>query len=124
MTGLTQTLGLAASIVSLVLWWPQALLVWRSRSVPGELRAVSVSSQVLLLVNAVLWGGYAVATQSWWVGAPGLVNAPLALLTMRILLRSRQPAADRSVDDTSIDASWRRRGESSSQLSVEPHGSR
>jgi hypothetical protein len=74
--------------VSLVLWWPQALVVWRCRRDPDRLRGVSVTSQVLLLLNAVLWGVYAVAAQSLWVGAPGLVNAPLAVVTIVVLRRS------------------------------------
>jgi len=94
MTALTEAAGLAGSIVSLVLWWPQALLVWRCRREPDRLRAVSVPSQVLLLVNALLWAVYAVATQSLWVGAPGLVNAPLAVVTIVVLRRASRPGAD------------------------------
>ena len=90
MIAFAEVAGIAGSVVSLILWWPQALLVWRSRSDPDRLRGVSVTSQVLLLLNAVLWGAYAVATQSLWVGAPGLVNAPLALLTIAVTRRSRR----------------------------------
>ena len=82
--------GLAGSAVSLVLWWPQAMLVWRSRGDPERLRGVSVASQVLLLLNAVIWGAYAVSTQSLWVGAPGLVNAPLAVLTVGVLRKAHR----------------------------------
>ncbi|MDQ0373346.1 hypothetical protein [Cellulomonas humilata] len=84
--------GLAGSAVSLVLWWPQALMVWRSRGDPDRLRGVSVTSQVLLLLNAVIWGAYAASTQSLWVGAPGLVNAPLALLTIGVLRKAHRHA--------------------------------
>lgn len=89
MTALAEALGLAGSVVSLVLWWPQALRVWRSRRDPRGLEAVSVLSQVLLLGNAALWAGYGLATGSLWVGAPGLVNGPLALATIVVLRRSR-----------------------------------
>ncbi|WP_456824502.1 hypothetical protein [Cellulomonas sp. P5_E12] len=82
--------GLAGSAVSLVLWWPQAMAVWRSRGDPERLRGVSMASQVLLLLNAVIWGAYAVSTQSLWVGAPGLVNAPLAVLTVGILRKAHR----------------------------------
>ncbi len=88
MSALTEVVGLAGSAVSLVLWWPQALMVWRCRGDADRLGGVSVTSQVLLLLNAVLWGVYAVAAQSLWVGAPGLVNAPLAVVTIVILRRS------------------------------------
>ncbi|KQS97429.1 hypothetical protein ASG23_18040 [Cellulomonas sp. Leaf395] len=82
--------GFAGSAVSLVLWWPQALVVWQSRGDPDRLRGVSVTSQVLLLLNAVIWGAYAMSTQSLWVGAPGLVNAPLAVLTIVVLRKAHR----------------------------------
>ena len=53
---------------------------------------MSVTSQVLLLLNAVIWGAYAASTQSLWVGAPGLVNAPLALLTIGVLRKAHRHA--------------------------------
>ena len=89
---LTEAIGFVASVVSLVLWWPQAARVWRHRHDGGQLGGVSISTQVLLLVNAALWGAYAVATGSFWVGAPGLVNVPLALLTITLLRRARGSA--------------------------------
>jgi uncharacterized protein with PQ loop repeat len=94
---LAEGIGFLASAVSLVLWWPQAARVWRHRHDGGQLGGVSLSTQVLLLVNAALWGAYAVVTGSFWVGAPGLVNAPLALLTMALLRRSRWSNGDRPV---------------------------
>lgn len=83
-------LGFIASVISFVLWWPQAALVWRCRKHGEQLRGVSTSSQVLLLMNACLWGAYAVGTGSLWVGAPGLVNGPLAIVTVVLLRRSRR----------------------------------
>jgi uncharacterized protein with PQ loop repeat len=85
-----ETLGFAASVVSFVLWWPQAVRVWRCSRRGESLSGVSLSSQALLLVNALLWGAYAIITQSLWVGAPGLINAPLAVLTIVVLHRSRR----------------------------------
>ncbi|GAA2727969.1 hypothetical protein [Cellulomonas aerilata] len=98
MTGVGEVAGLAGSVVSLVLWWPQALVVWRCRRDPDGLGGVSVSSQVLLLANAVLWGVYALATDSLWVGAPGLVNAPLALVTISILRRAARSRCSHPLD--------------------------
>ena len=57
---------------------------------------MSISSQVLLLTNASLWGAYAVVTGSLWVGAPGLVNAPVAILTIVILRRARRAQLSRT----------------------------
>lgn len=90
---LIEGIGFLASAVSLVLWWPQAARVWRHRHDDGRLGGVSITSQVLLVVNAALWGGYAVVTGSFWVGAPGLVNAPLAVATIVLLRRSRRVSA-------------------------------
>jgi hypothetical protein len=68
--------------------------VWRHRHDDGRLGGVSVASQLLLVANAALWGGYAVVTDSFWVGAPGLINAPLAVGTIVLLRRSRRAAPD------------------------------
>ena len=101
--------GLIASLVSFVLWWPQAALVWRCRRHGEQLRGVSTSSQLLLLVNACLWGAYAVGTGSLWVGVPGLVNGPLAIVTIVLLKHARRglpqlPAAALPADRTDATA--------------------
>jgi uncharacterized protein with PQ loop repeat len=85
-----EVVGFTASLMSLVLWWPQAVLVWRCRSHGEQLRGVSTPSQFLLLMNACLWGAYAVGTGSIWVGAPGLVNGPLAIATIVLLRHARR----------------------------------
>jgi uncharacterized protein with PQ loop repeat len=85
-----ELVGFIASVMSFVLWWPQAALVWRCRARGEQLTGVSTSSQLLLLINACLWGVYAVGTGSLWVGAPGLVNGPLAIITIVLLRRARQ----------------------------------
>jgi uncharacterized protein with PQ loop repeat len=88
-----ELVGFLASAVSLVLWWPQAARVWRFRHAPDGLGGVSIPTQALLLANAALWAVYALLTGSFWVGAPGLVNAPLALGTIALVRRSRGPQA-------------------------------
>jgi uncharacterized protein with PQ loop repeat len=95
MNALVEFLGFTASAVSFILWWPQAIRVWRCRRAGASLRGVSLSSQALLLFNAALWGAYGVVTNSLWVGAPGLVNAPLAVATIVIVVRGRRTPAGR-----------------------------
>ena len=90
MNGYIEMLGFTASLFSFVLWWPQAARVWRCRRRGESLGGVSLASQVLLLLNATLWGAYAVLTESLWVGAAGLVNAPLAVGTIFVLARARR----------------------------------
>jgi len=92
MNASVEIIGFAASAVSFVLWWPQAVRVWRCRHRTEQLSGVSLSAQVLLVTNAVLWGAYAILTESLWVGAPGFVNAPLAVITIVILRRARDTA--------------------------------
>ena len=86
----TQAIGMMASLLSFVLWVPQAVTVWRWRADPDRLAAVSMSTQMLLLANTILWCAYAALTNSFWVGASGLINAPLAVMVACILWRSRR----------------------------------
>lgn len=83
-------LGALASSISFALFLPQAMKTWRTRNNPAALSGVSVGTQVLLLANASLWGLYGWETGAFWVAAPGLVNAPLALLVIGLILRARR----------------------------------
>ena len=90
--GLVDTLGLLATAVSLVVWWPQAHRVWSARHEPSSLTGLSMRTQVLLLAASVLWAAYAFATRSVWVGAPSVVNVPVAIGTIVVLARGRRAA--------------------------------
>lgn len=85
----TDAVGFLASLVSSVLFLPQAARVWRMRNDQRSLEGVSPLGQVLLLINASLWGLYAVLTGAYWAGVPGLLNFPLACLTLFLLRRGR-----------------------------------
>ncbi|WP_314503688.1 hypothetical protein [uncultured Microbacterium sp.] len=63
---------------------------------------MSTSSQLLLLMNACLWGAYAVGTGSLWVGAPGLVNGPLAIVTIVLLRHARRELRPLSADGVDV----------------------
>ena len=88
--------GFLASSLSFLLWLPQAALVWRARADPDQLAAISISTQVLLVANCALWGAYAVLVGAFWVGAPGLVNAPLAPMTIAVIHRAGHTSAGRA----------------------------
>ena len=88
----TEVIGFTASVISFAMWRPQAVQVWRGRRDAHALAGVSIQTQWLLAANAVLWLLYAILTQAFWVGAPSLVNLPLALVTIAILRRVRRPA--------------------------------
>lgn len=87
-------IGLAAAVVSFVLWLPQALLVWKNRRNPLALSGVSMTTQYLVMMNATLWGVYALMTGAYWSGAPGLVNFPLAVMTVSITRRAIRSSED------------------------------
>lgn len=77
------------ALISFVLWLPQARLIWKNRKNAEALQGVSRGTQLLVLVNATGWGLYAYLTEAFWVGAPGLINGPLAVYTLIILQRAR-----------------------------------
>lgn len=83
-----ETIGLLAAVISFTIFLPQALRTWRVRRDPIALAGISTGTQWLILSNAVLWGAYAVLTQAFWVGAPGLLNGPLAIATIFLVHRA------------------------------------
>lgn len=89
---ITEATGFLASLIAFILFLPQARRTWQVRSDAHALAGVSTGTQWLLLANAVLWGGYAVLAEAFWVGAPGLVNAPLAIATLLLISRGRTQA--------------------------------
>ena len=81
-----------ASVISFVLWLPQASTVWSRRADTLAMAGVSLGTQFLVLANALIWGLYALETKAFWVGAPGLINAPLAIGIITLVLISRREA--------------------------------
>lgn len=99
MEALTEAVGMLASLTSFLLWLPQGARVWRARHDPASLQGIALTTQVLSLTGNVLWATYAVLIQSFWVGAPVVVNAPIAVMTITVLLRARR-ADGRPADRT------------------------
>lgn len=89
---LTEVSGLLASITGLLLWLPQGLRVWRDRDVPDRLVGISVPTQVLSLAGNVLWLLHAIGIGSFWLGAPSVVNVPIAIMTI-VVVRRAAPAS-------------------------------
>lgn len=90
---MSDLVGLVASTIAFVLWLPQADLARRRLGDDRALAGLSMGTLWLVLCNAVLWGVYAVMTQAWWVGAPGLVNAPLAVWMLVLVVGARRRLA-------------------------------
>ncbi len=81
--------GALGCAISFILWLPQAKRIWAVRHDGSAMSSVSPGTYWLVLANAVLWAVYAALTGAWWSGAPGLVNAPLAVLVLILVARSR-----------------------------------
>lgn len=86
---LLNALGAAASTVSLVMFFPQAIKTWTHRHDPITLEGVSVQAQFLILANASLWALYGIGSGAVWAAVPSFVNFPLAVFVLALLLRAR-----------------------------------
>ncbi|WP_129338078.1 hypothetical protein [Cellulomonas endophytica] len=84
--------GLLASLTGFVGGLPHARNVWRNRHDPVKLSGISVTSQWINLSGQLFWATYALGIGSFWVGAPTVVNGPVALLTIVVMARSRRRA--------------------------------
>lgn len=87
---IVDAIGFFASTISFILFLPQAASTWQNRESPRSLAALSPWTQWLILLNAASWWAYAILTGAFWVGAPGLVNAPLAVMTLYFIHRARR----------------------------------
>jgi uncharacterized protein with PQ loop repeat len=84
------TLGLAGTAFSFLMWVPQARITWQSRNDAVRLAGISETTQWLLVFGYTVWGTYGVLSQSMWVAAPSLVAVPLAAATIVVIRRGRR----------------------------------
>ena len=89
----TEVIGMMASLTSFLLWLPQGARVWRYRDEPAQLAGIAMSTQVISVAGNVLWTAYAVLLGSFWLGAPAIVNLPIAVATIVVLRRGAAAAA-------------------------------
>ena len=93
-SGIINTLGFGATVLSILMWIPQARSTWQNRNDPMRLAAISETTQWLLMGCYLLWGVFGIISGSFWVAAPSVVAFPLALATVIIVRRGRRlPAA-------------------------------
>lgn len=83
-------IGAVGATISFLLFIPQAQPVWTNRAQPERLKGISIVGQILIIANAAVWGLYATTAGAFWTGAPGIVNAPLAVAVIVLVLRSRR----------------------------------
>lgn len=97
-SALVNALGFGATVLSILMWIPQASSTWKNRNDPMRLAAISETTQWLLMACYLLWGVFGVISASLWVAAPSVVAFPLALATVVIVRRGRRlPTAIRTV---------------------------
>ncbi len=102
----TEALGMMASLTSFLLWLPQGARVWKHRHDPSQLGGIAMSTQVISLAGNLLWGVYAMLIGSFWLGAPAVVNGPIAIGTILVLRRGA--AAARAAEAASTTPAVRR----------------
>lgn len=95
----TEVIGMMASLTSFLLWLPQGLRVWRHRHEPARLAGIAMSTQLISVAGNVLWTAYAVLLGSFWLGAPAIVNLPIAVATIVVLRRGAAASPARATDD-------------------------
>lgn len=100
---LLNIIGFLGSFTSFVLWLPQARIVWKIRNDRVALGAVSLATQFIVVVNSILWLLYAIIADSFWVGAPGMLSAPLAIMTIVIITKARRAPASASPVQEELD---------------------
>lgn len=83
--GVVLVVNIVAPLIAFGMFIPQAVQTWKIRKNPEKLSAISPGTQWLILLNATLWFVLAVDLQSFAVGAPGFVNAPLAIATLALI---------------------------------------
>ncbi len=89
-SGAVNLFGFLAAGFSLILWLPQARVVWRQRRNPAALAGISKGTLGLVIANTSCWIPYAYLTGAYWSGVPSLVNLPLAIANLVIVARGRR----------------------------------
>lgn len=90
---MTTILGALGAVISFILWLPQAKTTWLNRKNIEALAGISIGTQLLVIINAAIWGLYAFYLNEFWVGAAGLINGPLAVATVVLVWRARKSSA-------------------------------
>ena len=68
---------------------PLPINTWKYRKDSHALRSASIAMNFLLVANALLWFLYAGLEHAFWIGAPGIVNLPLAVTNIYLIAKAR-----------------------------------
>jgi uncharacterized protein with PQ loop repeat len=88
----TEAIGMMASLTSFLLWLPQGARVWTHRHDPARMAGIALSTQVIAVAGNLVWVVYAILIGSFWLGAPAVVNGPIAIGTILVLRRGTATA--------------------------------
>lgn len=84
-------MGVVGSILSSIMFVPQAMKIYHMRGTPG-IYSFSLLSSILIIVSSVMWIWYAFLLQDVWVGAP----SPLAIIAGIAMIVVRLQGVDES----------------------------
>jgi MtN3 and saliva related transmembrane protein len=82
-SSLTQTIGIAAAILTTLCWLPQAVKVVRDK----ETRALSLPGTAIFTFGIVLWLIYGIAIADWPVIGANATSLVLMLVILAMKLR-------------------------------------
>lgn len=91
---LTDMIGALANLTSLLLWIPQAKTTWRNRKNKSALLGVSIGTQIIVVVNTVLWCIYGLMISNIWLPMGTAIILPLASVTIFLKLKSKRQVVD------------------------------
>jgi len=81
-------LGMVANITSSILWLPQAKRTWESRNDKEKLQGISFGTQILVIINTLLWSIYGLMIHSIWLAMGIILILPLAVFTIVTKIKS------------------------------------
>lgn len=82
-------IGVIASVLAFAVFIPQAVRVWAARNDHHALLGVSITTNVFIVNNSIVWFVYAWTVGEFFVGAAGIINLPLAAMIVAVIIRSR-----------------------------------
>lgn len=87
---ITNILGALANLTSLILWVPQAKTTWSNRYNLQALSGVSIGTQIIVVINTLLWCIYGVMITNIWLPLGTIIILPLAIMTILLKLQSNK----------------------------------
>lgn len=82
-------IGVIASVLAFAVFIPQAARVWSARNDHHALLGVSITTNMFIINNSIVWFIYAWTVGEFFVGAAGIINLPLAGMIVAVIVRSR-----------------------------------